>query len=64
LNPTGPESEDPEIEDLIDRREEARESRRYEEADRLREELRKRNVVLEDTPYGTLHWIENLPPKV
>jgi cysteinyl-tRNA synthetase len=58
LNPAGSESEDPEIEALVSLREEARERREYEEADRIREDLRKRRVVLEDTAYGTLYWIE------
>ena len=58
FNPASQESEDPEVEALILRREEARERKDYDEADRIREELRKRNVILEDTVYGTLHWIE------
>ncbi len=61
LNPASLENEDPEIESLINRREEARERKDYEEADRIREDLRKRKVVLEDTAYGTLYWIENTP---
>jgi cysteinyl-tRNA synthetase len=61
FNPTGQDSEDPEIEALVSLREEARERKEYEEADRIREDLRKRNVVLEDTAYGTLYWIENRP---
>jgi cysteinyl-tRNA synthetase len=59
FNPAGQESEDPEIEALISRREEARERKDYEEADRIREDLKKRNVVLEDTAYGTLYWVES-----
>jgi cysteinyl-tRNA synthetase len=58
FNPSGLESEDPEIEALVNRREEARERKEYQEADRIRDELNKRNVVLEDTAYGTLYWIE------
>ncbi len=42
-----------EIEDLIRRREEARAGRDFAEADRLRDELTARNVVIEDTPQGT-----------
>jgi cysteinyl-tRNA synthetase len=61
FNPAGSDAEDPDIEALVNRREEAREHKQYEEADRIREDLRRRNVVLEDTPYGTLYWIENLP---
>ena len=59
FNPAGPEDEDPEIEALVNRREEARERKDYQEADRIREELRKKNIVLEDTSYGTLWWIKN-----
>ena len=61
FNPSGTDHEDPEIEALVARREEARERKQYEEADRIRESLKKRNVVLEDTPYGTIYWVENQP---
>jgi cysteinyl-tRNA synthetase len=63
FNAAGAETEDPEIEALISLRDEARERKDYEEADRIREELRRRNIVLEDTPYGTLHWVESPTPK-
>jgi cysteinyl-tRNA synthetase len=63
FSPAGSDSEDPEIEALVSRREEARERKDYDEADRIREELRKKNVMLEDTSYGTLYWIENRPEK-
>jgi len=63
LNPSDADAEDPEIEALVNRREEARERKQYEEADRIRDDLKKRNVVLEDTAYGTLYWVENQPPK-
>ncbi len=63
LNPSGVDAEDPEIEALVNKREEARERKQYEEADRIRDDLKKRNVVLEDTAYGTLYWVENPPPK-
>jgi cysteinyl-tRNA synthetase len=63
LNPVDSETEDPEIEALVSQREEARDRKDYEEADRIREELKKKNVVLEDTVYGTLHWVESRPPK-
>jgi cysteinyl-tRNA synthetase len=52
------ETEDPEIEAMVSLREDARERKDYEEADRIREDLRRRNVVIEDTAYGTLYWIE------
>jgi cysteinyl-tRNA synthetase len=63
FNPSGLESEDPEIEALVNRREEARELKQYEEADRIRDELKKRNIVLEDTSYGTLYWMDPPPSK-
>jgi cysteinyl-tRNA synthetase len=63
FSPAVREIEDPEVEMLVSRREEARDRKDYEEADRIREELRNRNVTLEDTPYGTLYWIENRPVK-
>jgi cysteinyl-tRNA synthetase len=63
FNPAGAAAEDPEIEALVNRREEARERKEYEEADRIREDLRKRNVVLEDTGYGTLYWVEDKTTK-
>ena len=59
FNTAGVESADPEIEALVNRREEARERKDYGEADRIREELRKRNVALEDTSYGTMWWMKN-----
>jgi cysteinyl-tRNA synthetase len=59
FNPANQEIEDPEIEELIVRREEARERKSYEEADRIREKLRNRNISLEDTPYGTIYWRRN-----
>ena len=59
FNPAGTEHEDPDIELLVNKRDEARERKDYEEADRIREDLKKRNVVLEDTVYGTMYWVEN-----
>lgn len=63
FNPIGAEVEDPEIELLVNKREEARERKDYDEADRIREDLKERNVILEDTPYGTMYWIESPPPR-
>jgi cysteinyl-tRNA synthetase len=60
FNPASPELEDPEIELLVSKREEAREQKNYQEADRIREELRGRNISLEDTPYGTFYWAANI----
>ena len=56
-------TEDPEIEAKVSLREDARERKDYEEADRIREDLRRRNVVIEDTAYGAVYWIENRAPK-
>ncbi len=59
FNPAGAETEDPEVEALVAEREEARDRKDYDEADRIREDLKKRNIVLEDTAYGTLWWVKN-----
>jgi cysteinyl-tRNA synthetase len=53
-----PDVEDPEIEALVNRRDEARERKDYQEADRLREELKRKNIVLEDTTFGTFWWLK------
>jgi cysteinyl-tRNA synthetase len=44
-----------EVEDLIRRRQEARAARNWAEADRIREDLSQRGIVLEDTPQG-IRW--------
>ncbi|HEX6198678.1 MAG TPA: cysteine--tRNA ligase, partial [Thermoanaerobaculia bacterium] len=49
----GADAGDEEIESLVRRREEARATRDWAEADRIRDELAERGVVLEDTPQGT-----------
>ena len=43
---------DDEIEALIEARNEARKSRNWAEADRIRDELKAQGIVLEDTPQG------------
>ncbi len=52
----------PEILELIRRRDEARKRRDYETADRIREDLRRRGIVVEDTPQGT-RWRRARPKK-
>ncbi len=44
-----------EIEKMIQEREVARKNKDWEKADRIREELRKRNIIMEDTPAG-VRW--------
>lgn len=44
---------DNEIEALIQKRNEARKNRNFALADQIRDELKARNIILEDTPQGT-----------
>ncbi|MDD6735588.1 MAG: class I tRNA ligase family protein, partial [Clostridiales bacterium] len=43
---------DAEIEALIEKRNEARKNKNWQEADRIRDELKARNIILKDTPLG------------
>jgi cysteinyl-tRNA synthetase len=64
FNPANLEMEDPEIEILVNRREEARGRKDYQEADKIRDDLKNRDVMLEDTSYGTFYWVEHSPVKI
>jgi cysteinyl-tRNA synthetase len=44
-----------EIEELIEKREKARKERDWKSADKIREELKEKGIVLEDTPQG-IRW--------
>ncbi len=46
---------DAEIEALIEKRNEARKNKDFKEADRIRDELKARNIILKDTPMG-VQW--------
>ena len=50
---------DREVEELIERRKDARRSRDWAEADRIRDQLASRGILLEDTPQGTV-WKRDL----
>lgn len=56
LRGSGASSDDAEIEQLITARNAARKARDFAEADRLRDELSNRGVVLEDKPGGVTEW--------
>ena len=43
-----------EIEELIKKREELRKNKQYQEADKIRDELKKKGILLEDTKEGTI----------
>lgn len=53
-----PRSLDEELLGMIKRREEARERKKWAEADRIRHELKERGVILEDTAHGTRWKLE------
>ena len=49
---------DDEIEALIEQRNAARKAKNWAEADRIRDELKARNIILEDTPQGVKWKVE------
>jgi cysteinyl-tRNA synthetase len=53
LDISAPEELDAEIGEIINRRDLARAAKDWETADRLRDELQDRGIILEDTPHGT-----------
>ncbi len=53
-----PAREDAAVEEQVRQREQARERRDFALADRIRDELAARGFTLEDTPHGTLYWLE------
>ena len=48
--------QEPEIQAQIDRRTMARSNKDFEEADRIRDALANKGIILEDSPDGTTHW--------
>ena len=46
------------IESLVKEREEARKEKDFERADKIREELESKGIVLKDTPLGTFWYVE------
>ena len=50
---------DEEIENLINLRQEARKNKDFKKADEIRDILKSKNVVLEDTPQGVKWTIKN-----
>lgn len=53
-----------EIEDLIEKRQKARNEKDWATADKIRDELKKRNIVIEDTPQGVKWSIVNDTSKI
>ena len=49
---------DEEVEKLIEQRNEARKNKDWATADRIRDELKARHIVLEDTPQGVKWKVE------
>ena len=53
---SGAGDDDHAIADLVARRQEAKQSRNFAEADRIRDELKEKGIVLEDKPGGRTEW--------
>jgi len=49
---TGKKSIDSEIQELIDRRQQARKEKDWKTADEIRDKLKEMGIILEDTPQG------------
>lgn len=58
LNDKKEDNLDAEIEALIEQRQQARKDKNWAEADRIRDELKARNIILEDTPQGVKWRVE------
>lgn len=54
-----PASDDAEVETELARRRELRSARRFAEADEIRDRLRERGIVIEDSPESTRWWYQN-----
>jgi cysteinyl-tRNA synthetase len=47
-----------EVEKLVREREKARKEKNFQQADRIREELQKKGIILKDTKTETFWWVE------
>ena len=49
-----------EVEELIKKRDEAKREKRYEEADKIREQIKSLGIAIQDTPNGTIWEVANV----